>query len=513
MFGNTLLESFNQDESFDKFVKDMDDIDYHTFYRGEVIDNNDPLKLGRVRVRIVDFHGTKDGKGTYTYLNSSSLPWATPGNLTLGYDSGSYLLPNIGDMVFIAFEGGDEKLPIYFGGILTKREGDTKDVGSNEINNLNYYQVLDDDLIKEIKTNNERVIYKSLKGAIIIIDDSDGKESIRITDQSGQSIIMENLSNKNLPMRGDTVGKNSKSQIVLTNNVGSSISIKNDTIHLKSKKLIIETDETEEIGYDTDYSNEIELADRILGIPVIPPAPIEEFTVRVINDTNYTVAIGKSTLGDSTTSYDSDTDYITANNENSYTFRTENIDKVRMYFMKYNTYHDTDLGLDIVDYPVGYETELESINQTIYISELDMKELVNLDILIENIPVVNNTVPEEFTNIFIVLQDTNTYKCYYYEGTYKRSSIDGTRATLKYSLGNSLSTEDSVYKGMAKDYYQVDSSIVYGEIPKGTYNVLVQVDSYLPYISTISIEGDESEAPSGKTIDKELSVTLVKDSD
>ena len=243
-------------------------IDYSQFYRGIVVDNQDPDKKGRIKVRVPQIYGINVNSDTF--ISTDSIPWATCGINQAGNDSGTYLPPNIGDTVFVAFEAGQPEYPIYFGGIFTKRDeddledGEMKGISSNDLYNNIIIPVKTDDLPQEVINGTERVIYKSLKGATIYLDDRDGSECIKIIDQSGQSIIMENLSDETLNRRGSSLGKNSKSQIVLTNNAGDSITLSQGKIHLKSENIIFETDNFIQIGSE-EFTDEINVADIIIG--------------------------------------------------------------------------------------------------------------------------------------------------------------------------------------------------------------------------------------------------------
>ena len=48
------------------------------FYRGVVEDNKDPLKAGRVRVRIHGLHTSKKLKSDIEGIPTNELPWAEP---------------------------------------------------------------------------------------------------------------------------------------------------------------------------------------------------------------------------------------------------------------------------------------------------------------------------------------------------------------------------------------------------------------------------------------------------
>jgi|SRR6478609_5519878 len=75
---------------------------YYATYRGTVADNEDPDVLGRIRINVPPIYGTI----TPNY-------WAWPKGMYSGKDIGFYALPNKGDMVWISFENGDPRFPIW----------------------------------------------------------------------------------------------------------------------------------------------------------------------------------------------------------------------------------------------------------------------------------------------------------------------------------------------------------------------------------------------------------------
>jgi uncharacterized protein involved in type VI secretion and phage assembly len=76
---------------------------YSGKYRGTVVDNVDPMFLGRLLVQVPDV--------------SNVLPstWATPCLPFAGIQSGFYAVPAIGSGVWIEFEQGDADYPIWVG--------------------------------------------------------------------------------------------------------------------------------------------------------------------------------------------------------------------------------------------------------------------------------------------------------------------------------------------------------------------------------------------------------------
>ena len=73
-------------------------------YRGIVVDNNDPLRLARLQVRVPDVLGT---------LTSG---WALPCLPVAGNGMGVFALPPVGANVWVEFEQGDAAFPVWTGG-------------------------------------------------------------------------------------------------------------------------------------------------------------------------------------------------------------------------------------------------------------------------------------------------------------------------------------------------------------------------------------------------------------
>jgi hypothetical protein len=77
---------------------------YYGKYRGTVINNVDPEQRGRIMAMVPDVLG----------MTPSS--WALPCLPIAGKQNGVYVVPKIGDGVWIEFEQGDPDYPIWVGG-------------------------------------------------------------------------------------------------------------------------------------------------------------------------------------------------------------------------------------------------------------------------------------------------------------------------------------------------------------------------------------------------------------
>jgi uncharacterized protein involved in type VI secretion and phage assembly len=73
-------------------------------YRGLVIDNLDPLQIGRIQAQVRDV------------LGETSSSWALPCIPAAGSQAGCFIVPPIGSQIWIEFEQGDPDFPIWTGG-------------------------------------------------------------------------------------------------------------------------------------------------------------------------------------------------------------------------------------------------------------------------------------------------------------------------------------------------------------------------------------------------------------
>ena len=73
-------------------------------YRGLVIDNLDPLQIGRVQAQVPDAFG------------ETPSSWALPCIPAAGIQAGCFIVPPIGSQVWVEFEQGDPDFPIWTGG-------------------------------------------------------------------------------------------------------------------------------------------------------------------------------------------------------------------------------------------------------------------------------------------------------------------------------------------------------------------------------------------------------------
>lgn len=77
---------------------------YYGKYRGTVVNNIDPMQIGRIQVMVPDVS------------NLMLSSWAMPCAPVAGINMGMFTLPLIGAGVWVEFEQGDPDYPIWVGG-------------------------------------------------------------------------------------------------------------------------------------------------------------------------------------------------------------------------------------------------------------------------------------------------------------------------------------------------------------------------------------------------------------
>jgi len=132
-------------------------------YRGTVMDNNDPLQYGRVKVKIYPMLAD---------VETTNLPWAVPMYPIFegaGTGAGYFAVPDIGTNVFIMFEMGDIYQPVYIGEAPDAVKGLPTDRTTNYPN---------------------RKVLKTSSGIVVYIDDT--AIDLKVVHPSGSYVLIDN---------------------------------------------------------------------------------------------------------------------------------------------------------------------------------------------------------------------------------------------------------------------------------------------------------------------------------
>ena len=150
---------------------------YYGKYRGMVLNNLDPLQIGRLLVQVPDVAGV---------IPSS---WAMPCFPVTGKQMGAYMIPQIGTGVWVEFEQGNPEYPIWSGCWY----GSAAEVpplalaGNPASPNILLQSGLQNAIVvSDLPGPTGGIMLKSTTGATLIVNDT----GIYIQNGKGASIIM-----------------------------------------------------------------------------------------------------------------------------------------------------------------------------------------------------------------------------------------------------------------------------------------------------------------------------------
>jgi hypothetical protein len=145
---------------------------YYGKYRATIVDNMDPEKLGRLKLRVPQVWGDE----IHDY-------WAWP-----CFSPGTIFVPEIGVQVWVEFEFGDSDYPIWVG--VGYRDTDIYDDAKANYPHVRMVQTPSGHAIEADDTSGaEKLTIKSKSGHTIVADDA--TESLLIKSHEGDSILMD----------------------------------------------------------------------------------------------------------------------------------------------------------------------------------------------------------------------------------------------------------------------------------------------------------------------------------
>ena len=131
-------------------------------FLAEVADIVDPQNLARVQVRL---HGANG-------VDGQDMPlWARLLSAGAGADRGMYWVPDVGDLVVLAFVQGDARFPVVLGGLWSGNAAPPENMDGGGRNNLK--------------------VMRSRKGVKVTLDDSDGQEQMVLETPGGQKLTLK----------------------------------------------------------------------------------------------------------------------------------------------------------------------------------------------------------------------------------------------------------------------------------------------------------------------------------
>lgn len=146
-------------------------------YRGIVIDNRDPLKLGRLKLQVPSVLARE--------VTGWALPCLPYGG---GPQQGMFMVPDNDSHVWVEFEAGNVQNPIWVG-TFWKNEGDPPTLSAKEEPTTRLLQTKSGHILQfDDEDGQEQIRFHHPAGAELLIDPSG---SITLTDASGATLFMD----------------------------------------------------------------------------------------------------------------------------------------------------------------------------------------------------------------------------------------------------------------------------------------------------------------------------------
>jgi len=130
-------------------------------YLAEVVSLDDPDSRSRVQVRLLNFDGVDGHDGPV---------WARVACAFAGDNRGAFLLPDVGDEVFVVFVNADPRFPIVVGGLWNGSATPPETISGGR---------------------NRRKVIRSKNGVKLTLDDQDGQEQFIAETPGGQKITLK----------------------------------------------------------------------------------------------------------------------------------------------------------------------------------------------------------------------------------------------------------------------------------------------------------------------------------
>ncbi len=212
-------------------------------HRGFVVENDDPEKLGRLRLKVPSVLGNE----VVTGWAMPCLPYGGSNNL------GTLFIPEIDAGVWVEFEEGDLEFPIWVGTFWSKPGGES------ELPKPNDDTGAEEDSVQSPPT---RKIIKTLSGHSIQFEDDGSALRILITDGENENRI-------------------------LFSDTGITVANKNNSVEMSNNGIVIEDSNGNKVTQDSSGTkiedsngNEI-VMDGMGGFPAGPGVTINAGTGRV----------------------------------------------------------------------------------------------------------------------------------------------------------------------------------------------------------------------------------------
>lgn len=201
---------------------------YYSLYRAQVTSTEDPEHRGRILIKVPALFG------------EDPLPnFAEPRDFRgAGPSKGEFVVPDVDDWVYVEFEMGDHRFPVYSGGWHAEGELDEDEFPHvADVPNTKGVKNKYGHVFKFSEAKGEEKVYLSTPaGHFFILDDTSGAEQVHVIHSTGARLVMdENGSFKFSSANGAFVALDAEQDAVMVNSSqGATVSLKDDITALSS---------------------------------------------------------------------------------------------------------------------------------------------------------------------------------------------------------------------------------------------------------------------------------------
>lgn len=181
-------------------IEENENMDYQ--YIGKIVDNKDPEKLGRCKIRILGVFGDT--------IQDKDLPWALPDPSFIGSLKGSFIVPPEGCTVSVYFERGERYLPRYTRKVIDKNNL-PKNKNKNYPDNMIFFETDDGDRF-EINRKKKTMLFEHSSGTKIVIE------------RNGDTVV-ERKDGSKVELEGGNINIEANSKVVINPGPLGSISL------------------------------------------------------------------------------------------------------------------------------------------------------------------------------------------------------------------------------------------------------------------------------------------------
>ena len=198
----------------------------------EVTDLKDPEKLGRIKCRVL------------TQEAENVLDWCYVMMPLAGKEHGIQFLPDVGDLVVLAFVGGDRQRPVVMGCLWNNEIPMPYPLEDDKNLKFTLKTPSGSEMLMEGEAGKEKITVKTPAESQLVLDDEN--KAITLTDKDGKNLIkmdlsggeMQILADKKITLKAGSTSLELDGSGKITLKTSNTITLDAATIELKAKSQL-----------------------------------------------------------------------------------------------------------------------------------------------------------------------------------------------------------------------------------------------------------------------------------